>query len=437
MKNFLVNVTFAILVFAVGFLAVRVVHYQAQVRLLQDRVAELERNRVVLQQELRAPTNQTATVATPEDLRRTIEQAVSTRRYMNFRAPVVYQTVSPDGLREICVKDALRDWPPSETHDYVRSLVAFGLIPGDADLTNVLASVYDDRVGAHYSWRDKTLYVADNLELTQRRSRVILSRELLLVLQDQNWNLAGLLTRVKDNDDQTLARTAFVYGDMLLSLNRLYANDPDHMLMAREIGQLMNDLGEKLRYVPTFLRDRMLFPYQEGFQYAIKLEGRWQYGFQWPTTTSQIYHPEKTRTVGGAQKDTGTPITLAPVDSTTWRLIGNNVLGEFGIRELLQSRLRSVDAELAARGWDGDRYNVYERDINGPTGILWRTIWETESDAEEFEDAYRDLVRRAKITAHIVRDGVYVTVIQSADPSFDAFAQEALKRSGITLPRQP
>ncbi len=432
MKNFLINLCFVILVFAVGFFGVRLVNYQADVRQLQGRIEELEREQVHLQQQVSLSTNKVVVVASPEDLRLEIEQTVSDRRGMMFRQPVRYQTVKRDELQQILVNESLVGWTPQEISDYTRALEALGLVPGGTSLTNIWASVCEGQRGAYYSWKDKTVYVEEDLDLTKSMGRVLLSRAIAHVLQDQNWGLANLLQRTKDNDDLNLARAAMVHGDALLVLTRMYSDNVDRAGLLRDIGALVADRSERVRYAPAFIRESMLFPFQEGFRCWVRLEGRWQWGFQGPTTTEQIYHPEKARLAASAQKDVYTPVALTVVDSTTWRLIGNNVLGEFGIRQLFTTRLKQIDVEVAADGWDGDRYHVYERGINGPTGVIWRTIWDTEIDAEEFEEGYQDFARSAKVPARIVRDGVFVTVVQSTHPSFDGLAQEALQRSGVT-----
>jgi len=43
-------------------------------------------------------------------------------------------------------------------------------------------------------------------------------------------------------------------------------------------------------------------------------------------------------------------------------------------------------------GWDGERMWVYERD-DGETAYAWGIAWDSASDAREFADAYRDLLR--------------------------------------------
>jgi len=69
---------------------------------------------------------------------------------------------------------------------------------------------------------------------------------------------------------------------------------------------------------------------------------------------------------------------------------------------------------------------VYLRADSQASALVWRTIWDTEQDAFEFEDALRAFAaaRWGQEPDLIVR-GVYVTVIQSRDAEFLAAARAA------------
>jgi len=47
-----------------------------------------------------------------------------------------------------------------------------------------------------------------------------------------------------------------------------------------------------------------------------------------------------------------------------------------------------------SEGWEGDRMHVYENPDAGAneTAYVWRSVWESETDAREFADGYRDLL---------------------------------------------
>ena len=46
----------------------------------------------------------------------------------------------------------------------------------------------------------------------------------------------------------------------------------------------------------------------------------------------------------------------------------------------------------AAKGWDGDRYQVVQ--VAGGTGIVWLTVWDTPIEGAEFRDKMERMVER-------------------------------------------
>lgn len=54
--------------------------------------------------------------------------------------------------------------------------------------------------------------------------------------------------------------------------------------------------------------------------------------------------------------------------------------------------VRVADARKAAAGWGGDRYRAFERS-GGGTVVVWKSVWDTERDAIEFEHLMRKTSR--------------------------------------------
>jgi hypothetical protein len=138
-----------------------------------------------------------------------------------------------------------------------------------------------------------------------------------------------------------------------------------------------------------------------------------------PTCTKDILHPEKFL----RQRTVPERIEIPALESKDWRLIGNNTLGEFGTRFVLQQALGAFEATTIAQGWNGDRYHVYERGTNGPTGLVWITVWDDAQHATEFEDAYKKVAGKRSVPAKSNRTGKRVTIRQSSEESFFALAE--------------
>jgi hypothetical protein len=180
----------------------------------------------------------------------------------------------------------------------------------------------------------------------------------------------------------------------------------------------------RLREAPAYLREMLVFPYQEGQQFAMALyssggNGAIDAAFRNPpTTTKDILHPDRFL----HQRATPEQLDLPKLETGDWRLIGNNTLGEFGTRFVLEQGMGVYDAHVLAEGWNGDRYQVYERGTNGPAALVWMTAWETEPQATEFEAAYKKVVEKRAVTPapglRIHREGKHVTIVQSPDLAF-------------------
>ncbi|MGD0651839.1 MAG: hypothetical protein ABSA97_11990 [Verrucomicrobiia bacterium] len=425
MKKFF-RLAFLILLVALGYLAWQNVELGQQVRLLRETVAQLEKERRELQQqkvEAKAPAAKTEASAS---VRQGIEQQTSELRGLQFKRPVDYKMIDRAELREFLIKKVKEQYTDQEIRDYSRSLATLGLVPEGTDLMGAMISLYDEQVGAFYLPEERALYTFKDQSWTSGLDKMLLSHELTHALQDQNFDLTKFPLNVKDNDDLALASAALMEGDATVLMTRFYADNADPARMIGDVTALLGQNTAKLQAAPPYLRDMLLFPYVQGQQFAMALSvaggvDALNDAFRHPpVSTQQILHPEK------FLHDRRNPesLTLPRLDCKDWRLIGNNVLGEFGIRSLLEQSLGLFEALQVAQGWNGDRYNVYERGTNGPTALVWITAWDNEQHAAGFEDAYKGLARKRGVTARSNRDGVRVTIRQSGDESFFAVAHE-------------
>ncbi|MDT5296315.1 MAG: hypothetical protein QOJ76_3195, partial [Acidobacteriota bacterium] len=68
-------------------------------------------------------------------------------------------------------------------------------------------------------------------------------------------------------------------------------------------------------------------------------------------------------------------------------------LGEIGVRGLLMAGVPVEEAKRAAAGWGGDRTFLFERDEHAPL-FVWKTVWDTGRDAQEFFRAYNTMLQQ-------------------------------------------
>ena len=418
MKKFLLQLVFLALLLAVAFLGWRVAEITRENRALRDTVAQLESERRELQQKDAAR----ARALKPEeqaDVRRQIEQQTSELRGLSFEQPVTYKMIERNELPRILQQKVREVYSPQELRDYSRALATLGLVPEGTDLQDVIVGLYDEQVAAFYVPEEHTLYTFKDAAFSGNLDRVTLAHELTHVLQDQNFDLTNFPLKVKDNDDLALATSALIEGDATVLMTQYYAQHLDTgNVLGDLLGGVMGQNTAKFQAAPAYLREMMLFPYEQGAEFATAVllsggTGALNEAFRHPPTcTKQILHPEEFL----HNRREPEAIELEQPDPKDWKLIGNNVLGEFGIRSLLEQYGDAFQAERAAQGWDGDRYHVYERGTNGPTLLLWTTAWDTEQDAKEFETAYNQVVQRRGVSAQVQRDGDRVSIRQSKDP---------------------
>jgi hypothetical protein len=144
-----------------------------------------------------------------------------------------------------------------------------------------------------------------------------------------------------------------------------------------------------MRDAPRIVRESLIFPYIGGLVF---LQRVWSadrarpmpFGADLPESTEQVLHPE--RFLG--DRDRPSDVTFMEDPPTPWRDIHSDGLGELETRIFLEEHLGDPDAAaMAAEGWDGDRYRLL-RD-GGREVLIWASVWDSERDAGEFEEAIK------------------------------------------------
>jgi hypothetical protein len=425
MKKLFFALTFLTLAVALGVLGWNNFELRRTRHELREEIGQLEHERRDLQRQV--STNQRG--PKPEEQtgdRHQIEQQTSELRGLAFKNPVTYKMIERSNLRGVLVEKVREQYTDQEFRDYSRSLATLGLIPENTDLFNVIVSLYGEQVAAFYAPDERALYTFKDLVFSSNLDKMLLSHELTHALQDQNFDLMKFPLKVKDNDDLALATSALVEGDATMLMTRWYVENVDPSKMLGDVGAMLGQNTAKLREAPPYLRELLMFPYQQGQQFAMTLfvsggTAAIDAAFRNPPTcTKDILHPEQFL----QHRATPEHIDLPRLDSTDWRLIGSNNLGEFGTRFILESALGGFDAQTLAEGWNGDRYHVYQLGTNGPTALVWVSTWESSQQAGQFEDAYKKVIEKRggpaagglSLSTH--RDDKRVTIVQSSNPAF-------------------
>lgn len=307
--------------------------------------------------------------------------------------------LSTSELEKKMIEDFAEETPEEEILDAQDIMVMLGLIPEGLDLKQLYIDLYTEQIAGFYDPDDGSLYLISEDQSMHAMDRYILAHELTHYLQDENFDLSRPPfddpedAEDETDDDASFAATCLVEGDASITAELWMVKNldaEDMMEMYRRSGDYSTEIYDSS---PQYIQDSLMFPYQEGKAFVEYLydDGGFKavdeaYGKP-PTTTEQIYHPEKYSKGEGAV--TVTLPDLAGEFGEGWELSCDNVLGEFDVYELFKPYFSARTCKEAAEGWGGNRYHFY-RGGDGGKLLVQEYAWDSEEDAGEFASAYVD-----------------------------------------------
>jgi hypothetical protein len=272
------------------------------------------------------------------------------------------------------------------------TLKALGLLPADASLGDLYVDMFRSQVAGYYDPRADELFVVSRSRAMGAADRATFAHEFTHALQDQHFDVEGISSDTAPPRDRLLGRLALVEGDATLLMTRWLT---DHLTIA-ELQELLvvdPEALAQLETMPGILRERMLFPYQQGllFVNGIWARGGWEavdHAYDRPPdSTEQILHPEKYE---AGEKPVEVPLdaaALAREMGDGWTGTPEDTLGEFQLSVWLRENgVEASPAGEAAAGWGGDRV-AYLRGPNGAYALALLTAWDSQADANEFLEA--------------------------------------------------
>ncbi len=305
-------------------------------------------------------------------------------------------------LEQRMLEDFAEENPEEEIDDAESIMVMLGFIEPDLDLEEFYVALLTEQVAGFYDPEDDGLYLISESQSMSAMDQYTMSHEFVHYLQDQNFDLMRPPfhdpddVAVETDDDAAFAATCLVEGDaMLASENWLtkYMDAEDMLSMQSESGEYSSEV---LDSAPEYIYESLLFPYMEGAEFVREVydEGGWDaidgaYS-EPPSTTEQIYHPEKY-----LKGEKAVTVELEDISSqlgSDWELDYENVLGEFDVYQLFSPYFMDIDdVETAAAGWGGNRYQYYSNG-DGDELLVQKYAWDSEKDAQEFASAYTQYV---------------------------------------------
>ena len=322
-------------------------------------------------------------------LLRQIETEVAGLRGLQPRSDVPLHFVDQAALQRYFVERFDNDYFPSERESDQKLLTVLGLIDANDNVVQTLMDILQEQVIGVYDEDEQAMYIVSDRAQFGPAEKATFAHEFNHALQDQHFGLRTLAPKHPTNDDRSLAVQALIEGDAVL-MQRLWAQQKMTQPEIDQLGQ--GGADSKLFSAPLFLREQLLFPYAEGFNFVRQIyQARGGYpGVDEvfrnpPDSTEQILHLEKYRT-GEKPLDVTLPDLAAGPLGDGWRTINSNVFGELDLRLILEQLTDRPRAVRSADGWGGDRWLLLEKE--GRQALVSKSVWDTDNDARNFFEAF-------------------------------------------------
>lgn len=332
-----------------------------------------------------------------------ILETMSTLRALPVKAPVQVNTLDRQQLEKALIDQIERDIPPERIAAESDLYKHLGLLAPDFDYRAFLIALYTEQIGGYYDPKTRQLrLVKDNL--TGLENEMLIAHELVHALQDQHFDLQQYLDPEARNDDRTLAQMALIEGDATAAATEFVQQRLEQKPLRGLLDSFSSLLSaarmstrfETFNNAPAFIRESMLFPYQQGTQFVSQFRSK---GWSWqdmaelydrpPACTRHILHPQDYLN----QID---PLTVTEPLAKHFPdgLRASNVLGELGYQQILKQHLDASQARSAVKGWRGDSYQIYALPSNtaGATQNLFvfSSLWQEENQAAAFATAWQE-----------------------------------------------
>lgn len=355
---------------------------------------------------------------------RAIEEEVAEIREREFKRPVNVELQNETDFRAYLERQAaLQSNSPLSFEALDRYVRKLGLYRGEVVLDrSFLLDATGAGIAAYYDPDVETFYLLTE-DIPADALGSLLAHELCHGLQDQYFDLNEFfLHKVTTlNSDELLARQAVLEGEatyvaLIWLLKNLRGRTPSQGVVQATIGSQLRLNAETLRTlmkdaalsqgdlrgaakvdsIPAFmiLQPNKVYNFGMNLVHHIRKQG-WEHVDRLftdpPVSTEQILHPTKW-TAGEIPDRLAWPAFENEDVFDGWELMHEDTIGELTWRIIFSEFDMEIAGELAAEGWNGDRFAMF-RSLDGQALLyLLYTSWDTDDDADEFEDWYGELL---------------------------------------------
>ncbi|MGH9691208.1 MAG: hypothetical protein ACRD4C_09065 [Candidatus Acidiferrales bacterium] len=341
----------------------------------------------------------------PEFLRAADEVLAQMSQILDLpiKEPLKKSLRSKDEIRAYLIQQEKEDKDEEERHADTKTLEAFALIPKDFPLDSFMLDVLTDQIAGLYDPKAKEFYIADWIPADEQRE--VMAHELTHALEDQSFQIDPWIKAARPNDDAELARESVSEGSALAAMldysllaQKIGIRDlPDVTLLIRSTAVDEMSKDPNLQKAPPYIRDDLLFPYLSGttfVQQFLKAHSGWAdlniLFANPPVSTQQIMHPDLY--LAGVKPEA---VTLPPwkgLVPESWKLLEENVMGEFNVDEVLKRFLDPERADALASAWKGDRYASFEDAKTKAIPVVFLLALDNGDDAARFCGQYSEVL---------------------------------------------
>jgi hypothetical protein len=320
---------------------------------------------------------------------------------LRLRTPLKKSLRTREQIRAYVIQEMNEDKDAAERYAGQRSAEAFGLLPRGFNLDAFMVDLLTEQIAGLYDPKAHEFYVADWIPIADQK--MVMAHELTHALEDQHFQIEPWVKAARPNDDAELAREAVLEGSAMAAMVDYLLQGTGRSLQDLpdiDPSMLIGDLESTpmLKKAPPFLKDALVFPYLDGLNFSTAILKPVGWGnlpgvfTKPPVSTQQIMHPElyKSWRVSPAVALPSMEKALGP----DWARLEDNLMGEFGWKEVLKQFLGEDKAIPLATAWDGDRYIVYEHKQNKRLVLTTRLRLASAAQTTQFFAAYSDALEK-------------------------------------------
>lgn len=238
-----------------------------------------------------------------------------------------------------------------------------GLLTPHEQLEDAVGATADLAAAAYDPETDRLYVISDAVGAEPALVEFLLAHELTHAIEDQVFGLADL-TAVSD-DDSALAQLALSEG----TATALMVDYGSRYLNPFELTAAGASIDASTGAVPKFIVEQLEWAYTGGMDFVNGLRAvtdDWKLvdhalGSRPPRSTEQILHP---LSYLRDERPVEVEVRSDALEGDGWKRATAGVAGEFSTRQLLELGVEPTQAARAAAGWNGDRYELWQRETD-------------------------------------------------------------------------